>query len=86
MIKQNELDYEAFPKSIQAFLNEKTWFASLCFVLFMTIISLFQFSFSTIPPPPPPTPRHAQGTISGHHPIDVWPRLGAADHRTTRAR
>ena len=25
LIKQNELDYDAFPKSIQAFLNEKTW-------------------------------------------------------------
>tara|TARA_Y100001978_G_C23432723_1_gene309142 strand:- start:139 stop:549 length:411 start_codon:yes stop_codon:yes gene_type:complete len=25
LIKQNELDYDAFPKSVQAFLNEKTW-------------------------------------------------------------
>ena len=25
LIKQNELAYEAFPKSVQAFLNEKTW-------------------------------------------------------------
>ena len=25
LIKHNKLDYDAFPKSVQAFLNEKTW-------------------------------------------------------------
>ena len=40
LIKQNELDYEAFPKSIQAFLNEKTWLKQKNELLKNTVIIL----------------------------------------------